>query len=97
MPVEEVNPASQASLQSYSEPRVFRPEHIESSLTRVLEHQSAKIPSDYFLMAAMLTMCASAFYEYRNNERASRFLGMWVAPMLIMGVYNKLVKTLGPT
>lgn len=92
-----MNPASEASLKSYAEPRVFRPEHMESSVTRMIEHQSAKIPSDWFLVAALMTMAASAYYETRGNERATRFLSMWVAPLLVMGVYNKLVKTLGPT
>ena len=33
--------------------------------------------------------------EARGNTRGSRFIGMWVGPLLTMGVYNKLVKTFG--
>jgi hypothetical protein len=76
---------------------VLRSEHLESSLTRIIEQQTAKVPSHVFLTASLVTMAASAAFELGNNERASRFLGMWVAPLLVMGVYNKLVKTLGVT
>ena len=48
-------------------------------------------------MLSLGAMASSLFFEVRNNQRASRFVGMWVAPLLVMGVYNKLVKVLGPS
>ncbi len=93
MPSIEINPAS--ALAPHPEPRVVRPEHTENSLTRVLEQQTAKIPSHVFLAASLSAMAASLVFEAQNNQRASRFVGMWVAPLLVMGVYNKLVKVLG--
>lgn len=66
-------------------------------MTRVIEQQTAKIPSDVFLAASLGVMAICAGFELRGNERMSRFFGMWVAPLLVMGVYNKLVKTLGPS
>lgn len=75
---------------------VVRIEHRESLLTRMIEHQSAKIPSDFFLVAALASMGVSLVAEVTGRPRASRFIGMWPGPLLIMGLYNKVVKTLGP-
>jgi hypothetical protein len=33
--------------------------------------------------------------EFAGRQRVSRFVGMWPGPLLVMGVYNKLVKTFG--
>lgn len=72
-----------------------RPEHDEDSFTRIIEQQTAKIPSHYFLTASLLSMAISATLEVQSRERAARFVGSWAAPLLLMGVYNKLVKSLG--
>ena len=93
---EDVNPASGKSRFSYREAPVLRAEHAEGSLTRLIEHQAAKIPSDFFLVLALGAMCVSLALELGRKRRASRFIGMWPGPLLVMGVYNKLVKVLGP-
>lgn len=94
MPTLEVNPAAAASLSAAPAP-VLRPEHTEGDVARVIEQQTAKIPSHWFLMAAVGAMSASVVLELTGRQRAGRFLGQWPAPLLILGVYNKLVKTLG--
>ena len=96
MQSEDINPALQHPATTYPEPRIIRPEHSENTITRVIEQQTAKIPSDAFLALSLGAMASSLLFEVCNNQRASRFVGMWVAPLLIMGVYNKLVKVLGP-
>ena len=93
---EDMNPASDKSRLSYRETPVLRTDHNEGSLTRLIEHQTARIPSDVFLALALGAMVTSFTLELRDNQRASRFIGMWPGPLLIMGVYNKLVKVLGP-
>ena len=40
-------------------------------------------------------MALSAALELKHNSRGARFVGSWVAPLLLMGIYNKLVKTFG--
>jgi hypothetical protein len=92
----DVNPAAEPSLASYRETPVLRAEHREDPITRLLEQQAAKVPSNYFLTLAFVAMLASVGLELSGRERASRFVGMWPAPLLVMGVYNKLVKVLGP-
>ena len=90
----DVNPAAEASLRGAPAP-VRRPEHAEGDFARVIEQQTAKIPSHWFLLAALGSMSGSLVLELAGRRRVSRFLGQWPAPLLIMGVYNKLVKTLG--
>jgi hypothetical protein len=90
----DVNPAAVASLTAPPAP-VLRPEHAEGDLARVVEQQTAKIPSDWFLLGAIGSMGVSLVLELTGRRRASGFVGQWPAPLLIMGMYNKLVKTLG--
>ena len=90
----EVNPAAEASLEEFRPP-VLRPEHAEGDLARLIEQQTAKIPSHWFLMAAGGAMVTSLLLEVAGRTRASRFVGQWSTPLLVAGVYNKLVKTLG--
>jgi hypothetical protein len=90
----DVNPAADASVAHVSTP-VIRPEHAEGDLARLIEQQAAKVPSDWFLFAALGTMAVSLGCELANRQRASRIIGMWPTPLLALGIYNKLVKTLG--
>jgi hypothetical protein len=90
----EVNPAAEDSLIAAPAP-VVRPEHAEGDLARLIEQQTAKIPSHWFLLAAFGAMGLSVALELSDRQRESRFVGQWPAPLLIMGMYNKLVKTLG--
>ena len=95
----EVNPAAEASLEQehvFEPAPVVRGEHSEASFTRALEQQSAKIPSHWFLAASLTAMAASLGLELAGERRWSRFVGMWAPSLLVMGVYNKLVKSLGP-
>lgn len=74
---------------------VLRPEHAEGDLARIIEQQTAKIPSHWFLIAAFGSMGMALALEATGRQRESRFVGQWTTPLLIMGMYNKLVKTLG--
>lgn len=90
----ETNPAAEESMADVVVP-VVRPEHAEGDIARLIEQQAAKLPSHWFLFAAVGSMCASLGLELGGQRRASRFIGMWPGPLLVLGVYNKLVKTLG--
>ena len=91
----DVNPASSVSERVYEPSRVERDEHAEGTLTRVIEHQTAKIPSHVFLAAALAAMATSLGLELAGRRRISRFIGMWPASLLTMGVYNKMLKLVG--
>ena len=90
------NPASRESLNVYKPAPIKRKEHEEGSITRTIEQQTAKVPSSVFLVASMASMLASITFEVTGRQRFSRFVGMWAPTLLIMGVYNKLVKIYGP-
>ncbi len=68
----EVNPAAEASLTGASAP-VLRPEHAEGEFARLIEQQTAKIPSHWFLFAALGSMGLSLALELSGRTRASRF------------------------
>ena len=89
-----VNPAAD-ELDVYRPAPVRRDVHEESEVTRLIEQQAARIPSHWFLVGALGSMAASIAFEIAGNERMSRFVGMWAPTLLITGVYNKLVKTVG--
>ena len=90
----DINPAAAASLADVPAP-VLRPEHVEAELGRLIEQQAAKIPSHWFLFSALASMGVSLALELRGCRRSSQFVGMWPAPLLALGIYNKIVKTLG--
>ena len=90
----DVNPAAERSLEDAPAP-VMRPEHAEGEVARLIEQQTAKVPSHWFLFGALAAMGVSLTLELSGRTRASRFVGMWPTPLLVAGMYNKLVKTLG--
>lgn len=70
-------------------------EHSEGVVARTIEEQTARMPSDLFLWAALGAIGTSAALEFSGNHEKSQFVGQWVAPFLLLGVYNKLVKVAG--
>ena len=91
----ETNPQHLPDQSDYNAAPVLRPEHSEPDITRVIEQQAAKIPSHVFLVMSVSAMAASLGLALTGRERGSRFIGMWAPTLLIMGVYNKLVKITG--
>ncbi|MEO6950066.1 MAG: hypothetical protein ABI297_08915 [Ginsengibacter sp.] len=70
-------------------------EHREGEVAKKIEEQTAKLPSDLFLWAALGSMAVSAVLQATNSKHRSLFVGQWAAPFLLLGVYNKLVKLEG--
>jgi hypothetical protein len=73
----------------------FNPEHKEGPVARAIEEQTAKIPSDVFLWAAIGSMAVSLALQITGNKKRSLFIGQWAAPFLLLGLYNKIVKLEG--
>jgi hypothetical protein len=67
----------------------------EGKTAREIEQRTKKIPSDAFLWAAIVSMIGSLAMRYAGREKDSAFVGQWVPTLLILGVYNKLVKLHG--
>ena len=70
-------------------------QHSEGTVARTIEQQTAKLPSDVFLWSAMGAVGASAIAGLMGKKHVSLFVANWVAPLLLFGVYNKIVKTQG--
>jgi hypothetical protein len=72
-----------------------KPEHREGPVAETIENQTAKVPSDIYLWASVGAMATSAILQLLGKRKVSLFFGQWVAPVLIMGLYNKIVKVAG--
>ena len=67
----------------------------EGKVAKAIEEQTAKLPSDLFLWAALGSIAVSASLRMAGKKSASTFVGQWVAPFLLFGIYDKLVKLEG--
>ena len=70
-------------------------QHSEGVVARTIEEQTAKLPSDVFLWAAGASIIGSLTMKMMGNDRDALFIGQWVSPFLLLGVYNKIVKVAG--
>lgn len=69
----------------------------EDQVSKTIEKETAKIPSIVFLGAALVAMGLSALVKCSANkdDKDALFIGQWAAPFLLLGIYNKIVKTEG--
>lgn len=67
----------------------------EGTLTKKIENQTAKVPSVVFLTAALAAIGVSLTLKCLGRGKDALFVGQWAAPFLLLGIYNKIVKTEG--
>lgn len=67
----------------------------EGGLTRTVESFTAQVPSMGYLAVAVVAMGASLGLMALGRKNVANFIGLWVPSILVMGLYNKLVKQLG--
>lgn len=72
-----------------------RPEHREGQVARTIEQQTAKLPSDTFLWAALGSIGVSALFQLTGRSDKANFVGHWAPTFLMLGLYNKMVKLQG--
>jgi hypothetical protein len=70
-------------------------EHSEGPVARAIEEQTAKLPSDAFLWVAGASIAASLILKILDRHHEALFVGQWLPTILILDVYNKLVKQHG--
>lgn len=77
--------------------RVHAGEAQEDQITAAIEKYTAPIPSSAYLGLAFAAIAASVTLQITQKEKANAalFVGQWVAPFLLLGIYNKLVKQHG--
>lgn len=69
--------------------------HREGPVARTIEQQTAKLPSDTFLWAAVGSIATSLIMMAVGKEKKANFIGQWAPTFLILGLYNKMVKLHG--
>lgn len=67
----------------------------EGPLARAIEHQTAKLPSEIFLWAALASIATSLVFQMMDRKQNALFVGHWAPTFLLLGIYNKLVKQFG--
>lgn len=67
----------------------------EGKITKEIEHNTSKLPSTTYLAMAVTAMVASATLKCLCRHKDALFVGQWVAPFLLFGIYNKIVKIEG--
>jgi hypothetical protein len=70
-------------------------EHREGHVARSIEQQTAKLPSDFFLWIALGSIGTSLVFKAMGDDKTANFIGHWAPTVLILGLYNKLVKLEG--
>ena len=69
--------------------------HGEGRLTEAVESVTAEVPSLAYLGIGAAAMGASLGLMLMGKKNAANFIGLWVPSILLMGLYNKVVKQLG--
>lgn len=70
-------------------------DHSEGAVAKAIEKETAKISSDLFLWTGLGCLGASAVLRVVGLRSLGQFFGQVAAPVLIMGLYNKIVKLHG--
>ena len=69
--------------------------HAEGPVARGIEHYTAQMPSDWFLWAAGASILGSLTLQILGRKHDAQFVGQWAPTLLILGLYNKIVKIHG--
>ncbi len=75
--------------------RVAAGEAQEDQVTAAIEKVTSQVPSSVFLGAAIFSIVGSIAFQAAKKQHEALFVGQWVAPLLILGLYNKMVKQHG--
>jgi hypothetical protein len=72
-----------------------QPDTNEGELTKTIEQYTAAIPSSTYLAVAVGAMAVSLVAQLTGRGKWGNFIAQWVPTWLLLGVYNKIVKTEG--
>lgn len=64
----------------------------EGKVTKRIEEQTSRVPSLTYMGLAVGSMVASAVCMATGRKQLAQFIGQWVPSLLVIGLYNKLVK-----
>ncbi|HET9252776.1 MAG TPA: hypothetical protein VFP58_11745 [Candidatus Eisenbacteria bacterium] len=66
----------------------------EGPVAKAIERQTSKVPSDIFLWTALGFLGISAF-KSMSRRQEGQFMSQLAPTLLLLGVYNKIVKIAG--
>lgn len=69
--------------------------HREGKVAKAIEQRTKAVPSDWFLWAALGSIGLALSLRAMDRKEDSSFVGQWAPTLLILGLYNKLVKLQG--
>ncbi|HEX2690549.1 MAG TPA: hypothetical protein VHN14_28230 [Kofleriaceae bacterium] len=75
--------------------RTEQKQHAEGKTTQMIEKTTAAIPSGMFLVLAGGAIAGSLVLKLLGRHSTANFVGEWVPTILMLGLYNKMVKMLG--
>lgn len=67
----------------------------EGEITKTVEAVTSNLPSMLFLIAAGASVLGALGLRASGRKDDAQFVGQWAPTFLILGLYNKMVKTLG--
>ena len=67
----------------------------EGTITKAIEHYTSQVPSGAYLSLAVGSIGISALLHMAGRKDDAQFVGHWVPTILLLGLYNKLVKLQG--
>lgn len=70
-------------------------QHEEGELTKAIEYYTSQVPSGTYLSLALGSIGISAILHLAGRKHDAQFVGQWVPTILLLGLYNKLVKLEG--
>ena len=67
----------------------------EGETTKLIESYTAQVPPGVYLTLAIGSMALSLVMMLTGRRNVANFIGQWAPTLLIVGLYNKLVKVQG--
>ncbi len=67
----------------------------EGAITEGVEKVTSQLPSITWLVLAGGALAGSLTLKLMGREKSANFVGQWVPTILLLGIYNKLVKVVG--
>jgi hypothetical protein len=78
-----------------SDYRVTAGQATEDQFTASIEQYTSQLPSSAYLGLAIASILGSVSFQLAGKKHEALFVGQWVAPFLLLGIYNKMVKQHG--
>jgi hypothetical protein len=75
--------------------RTHSGDRTEGRLAKAIEEQTSKLPSDVFLWTALGCLVGSVALTAGRKKEAGSIVGQFAPTLLILGLYNKIVKVAG--